>query len=136
MRRPCEACKAAILALEADLGAMPLDQLAAFLDKAEGDYVFDHWSKDVRFTLAPLARSQRVQSAKSTGMEGYEREMRAFLEFVLDKYQYEGIGELASGKVADFLRIRYGGVNDAKRALGSVDDIRKAFIDIQGHLFR
>ena len=90
----------------------------------------------VRFTLAPLARSQRVQVAKSTGMQGYEREMRAFLEFVLDKYQYEGIGELASGKIADFLRIRYGGVNDAKRVLGTVDDIRRAFIEIQGHLFR
>jgi len=38
--------------------------------------------------------------------------------------------------VADFLRIRYGGINDAKRALGSVDEIRRAFIDIQGHLFR
>ena len=86
--------------------------------------------------MAPLARGQRVQVAKSTGIEGYEREMRSFLEFVLDKYQYEGIGELASGKVADFLRIRYGGVNDAKRALGSVEDIRRAFIDIQGHLFR
>jgi len=27
-------------------------------------------------------------------------------------------------------------VNDAKHALGSVDDIRKAFIAIQAHLFR
>jgi hypothetical protein len=27
-------------------------------------------------------------------------------------------------------------VNDAKRALGTVDDIRRAFIEIQGHLFR
>ena len=120
----------------ADLGydSERLNDMRRLIDAPNSD-IFDVLAY-VRFTLAPLARSQRVQSAKSTGMEGYEREMRAFLEFVLDKYQYEGIGELASGKVADFLRIRYGGVNDAKRALGSVDDIRKAFIDIQGHLFR
>ena len=131
-----------VLALEgfiqrlADLGydSERLNDMRRLIDAPNSD-IFDVLAY-VRFTLAPLARSQRVQSAKSTGMEGYEREMRAFLEFVLDKYQYEGIGELASGKVADFLRIRYGGVNDAKRALGSVDDIRKAFIDIQGHLFR
>ena len=90
----------------------------------------------VRFTLAPLARSQRVRSAVSTGLGGYEREMKSFLEYVLGNYERNGIGELASAKVADFLRIRYGGVNDAKRALGNVEHIRRAFVDIQVHLFR
>lgn len=111
-----------------------LGDMRRLIDAPHSD-VFDVLAY-VRFTLAPLARAQRVQSAKSTGLEGYEREMRAFLEFVLDKYQYEGIGELASSKVADFLRIRYGGINDAKRLLGSVDDIRSAFVGIQAHLFR
>jgi len=119
----------------ADLGydSERLDDMRRLIDAPNSD-IFDVLAY-VRFTLAPLARSQRVQSAKTTGMNGYEREMRAFLEFVLDKYQYQGIGELASGKVADFLRIRYGGVNDAKRALGTVEDIRRAFVDIQRHLF-
>ncbi|TDK26000.1 DEAD/DEAH box helicase [Luteimonas aestuarii] len=120
----------------ADLGydSDRLDDMRRLIDAPNSD-IFDVLAY-VRFTLAPLARSERVQSAKAQGLGGYEREMRAFLEFVLDKYQYEGIRELASGKIADFLRIRYGGVNDAKRALGSVDDIRRAFVDIQGHLFR
>lgn len=39
-------------------------------------------------------------------------------------------------KIRDFLRIRYGDTNDAKAALGSVAEIRKAFVDIQVHLFR
>ena len=39
-----------------------IEQLAAFLTKAQGDYDFDHWSKDVRFSsshgsrFAPAAR--------------------------------------------------------------------------------
>lgn len=120
----------------ADMGydSERLDDMRRLIDAPNSD-IFDVLAY-VRFTLAPLARSQRVKVAKSTGMQGYEREMRAFLEFVLDKYQYEGVGELASSKIADFLRIRYGGVNDAKRVLGTVDDIRRAFIEIQGHLFR
>ncbi|MBC8793655.1 MAG: restriction endonuclease subunit R [Tagaea sp. CACIAM 22H2] len=89
----------------------------------------------VRFTLAPLARGERVRAALSSGLDGYEREMRAFLEFVLGNYERNGIGELAGHRIGDFLRIRYGGVNDAKRALGSVDEIRRAFVAIQGHLF-
>jgi type I restriction enzyme, R subunit len=111
-----------------------LDEMRRLIDAPNSD-IFDVLAY-VRFTLAPLARSQRVRSAIATGLGGYEREMRSFLEYVLGNYERNGLGELASGKVADLLRIRYGGVNDAKRALGSVDHIRRAFVDIQRHLFK
>jgi type I restriction enzyme, R subunit len=88
-----------------------------------------------RFTLAPLSRSERAETARSTGLGGYETEMREFLDFVLRSYEVHGI-ELAPTKSADFLRIRYGGTNDAKRRLGSVAAIRDAFVGIQGLLFR
>ena len=120
----------------ADMGydAGRMDDMRRLIDAPNSD-IFDVLAY-VRFTLSPLARSQRVQAALATGLSGYEREMKAFLEYVLGNYERNGIGELASGKIADFLRIRYGGVNDAKRALGSVDQIRHAFVDIQSHLFR
>lgn len=111
-----------------------LDDMRRLIDAPNSD-IFDVLAY-VRFTLAPLARSQRVRAATTTGLSGYEREMQSFLEYVLGNYERNGIGELASGKVADLIRIRYGGVNDAKRVLGSVDDIRSAFVAIQGHLFR
>ncbi|WP_220480989.1 EcoAI/FtnUII family type I restriction enzme subunit R [Lysobacter penaei] len=111
-----------------------LDDMRRLIDAPNSD-IFDVLAY-VRFTLAPLARSQRVRCALSNGLGGYEREMKSFLEYVLGNYERNGIGELASNKVADFLRIRYGGVNDAKRVLGSVEVIRRAFVDIQGHLFR
>jgi type I restriction enzyme R subunit len=90
----------------------------------------------VRFTLAPLARAERADAARSSGLDGYELEMRQFLNYVLQAYEAHGIEELSLGKIRDFLRIRYGGTNEAKAVLGSVSEIRKAFIDIQGHLFR
>jgi len=70
------------------------------------------------------------------GLGGYEVEMRQFLDYVLQAYADHGVEELSLGKIRDFLRIRYGGTNDAKAVLGSVADIRKAFVAIQGHLFR
>ena len=90
----------------------------------------------VRFTLAPLSRRQRAGTAKTTGLDGYQREMRSFLEYVLEAYERHGVDELASRKIADFLRIRYGGTNDAKRVLGTVPAIRDAFIAIQAHLYQ
>ncbi|MFT4256451.1 MAG: DEAD/DEAH box helicase family protein [Pseudoxanthomonas sp.] len=111
-----------------------LEDMRRLIDAPNSD-IFDVLAY-VRFELAPLARSQRVRAARSTGLDGYEREMRSFLDYVLGAYELNGIGELASGKVGDFLRIRYGGINDAKRMLGSVERIREAFVGIQGHLFR
>lgn len=119
-----------------DLGydAERLDDMRRLIDAPNSD-IFDVLAY-VRFTLAPLARSQRVRAASATGLGGYEREIRSFLEYVLGNYERNGIGELASSRIGDLLRIRYGGVNDAKRLLGDVPQIRRAFVDIQRHLFR
>jgi type I restriction enzyme R subunit len=59
--------------------------------------------------------------------------MHSFLDYVLTAYEVYGVDELAPGKIADFLRVRYGGTNDAKRKLGSVAEIKKAFVSIQRH---
>lgn len=62
--------------------------------------------------------------------------MRQFLDYVLRAYEAHGVEELSPRKLTDFLRIRYGSTNDAKRALGPTAAIRDAFVGIQGHLFR
>ncbi len=111
-----------------------LDDMRRLIDAPKSD-IFDVLAY-IRFTLAPLARSDRVETAKATGMDGYEIEMREFLDFVLQSYASQGIRELEPRRISDFLRIRYGGTNDAKRALGSIEQIRGAFIDIQRHLFQ
>ncbi len=119
-----------------DLGydADRLDDMRRLIDAPHSD-IFDVLAY-VRFTLAPLSRAQRVGAAKSNGLDGYQREMRSFLEYVLEAYERHGVDELSSRKIADFLRIRYGGTNDAKRVLGPVPEIRQAFIAIQAHLYQ
>jgi type I restriction enzyme R subunit len=111
-----------------------LDDMRRLIDAPNSD-IFDVLAY-VRFTLAPLSRSERADSARAHGLDGYQREMRAFLDYVLDAYERHGVDELASRKIADFLRIRYGGTNDAKRLLGPVPVIRKAFVAIQAHLYQ
>jgi hypothetical protein len=112
----------------------PVHGLAHLIDAPNSD-IFDVLAY-VRFTLTPLSRSDRAEAARATSLGGYETEMRAFLDFVLRSYEVHGIDELAPAKIADFLRIRYGGTNDAKRRLGPVPAIRDAFVGIQSHLFR
>jgi type I restriction enzyme R subunit len=111
-----------------------IEDMRRLIDAPSND-IFDVLAY-VRFTLAPLTRSQRAEAARSTGLSGYEPEMREFLDYVLCAYEAHGSNELAPIKIADFLRIRYGGTNDAKRQLGPVPAIRDAFVGIQAHLFR
>ena len=110
-----------------------IEDMRRLIDAPNSD-IFDVLAY-IRFTLAPLARAERVAAAKAAGMDGYEEEMRAFLGYVLQSYEVQGIRELEPGKIGDFLRIRYGGTNDAKRKLGSIQQIRSAFFDIQKQLF-
>lgn len=62
--------------------------------------------------------------------------MREFLDCILRSDEVHGFDQLAPGKFADFLRIRYGGTNDAKRWLSQLPAIRNAFVGIQSHLFQ
>jgi len=119
----------------ADMGydAERLDDMRRLIDAPNSD-IFDVLAY-VRFTLAPRARSQRADSARSNGLSGYEPQMREFLDYVLRAYELHGTDELATGRLGDLLRIRYGGTNDAKRVLGPVSDIRNAFFGVQKHLY-
>ncbi len=119
---------------ELSYGGDRMDDLRRLFDAPNSD-IFDVLAY-VRFTLAPLARKQRADAARSTGLRGYEAEMRQFLDYVLQAYEVRGVEELSVRKIGDFLRIRYGGTGDAKAALGPMPDIRQAFVEIQRHLFR
>lgn len=65
--------RARAMALPAEVMALYpywIEQLAAFLTKAEGVYNQDHWSKDVRFSLAlsvPGAKSQVIDLSSPVG---------------------------------------------------------------------
>ena len=56
----------------------------------------------VRFTLAPLLRSERANKARTTGLVEADGEMRSFLEAVLAAYEIHGVDELALSKIGDF----------------------------------
>ena len=119
---------------EMDYDGDRLDDMRRLIDAPDSD-IFDVLAY-VRFTLAPMARRERADRARETGLSGYEPEMREFLDYILHAYEEHGVSELAAERIPDFLRIRYGGTSDAKRRLGSVADIRNAFVDIQTHLYR
>lgn len=89
----------------------------------------------MKFTLAPKMRTERANQARALGLANVEGEMRVFLDAVLGAYEVHGVDELALSKIGDFLKVKYGGTNGAKRVLGEIPTIKRAFMDIQAHLY-
>ncbi|SLN37935.1 hypothetical protein [Roseisalinus antarcticus] len=87
-------------------------------------------------TLAHLVVTARAGADRSNGLDGYEFEIRQGLDYVLQACDDHGVEQLSLSKIRNLLCIRYAGTIDAKVDLGPVAEIRKAFVDIQGHLFR
>jgi type I restriction enzyme R subunit len=110
-----------------------LEDMQRLIDAPNSD-VFDVLAY-VRFTLAPLERTERAEKARNAGLKEVDGEMRSFLEAVLAAYEVHGVDELALSKIGDFLKVKYGGTNGAKRVLGGIPAIRQAFVDIQTHLY-
>ncbi|ADE85672.1 EcoAI/FtnUII family type I restriction enzme subunit R [Rhodobacter capsulatus] len=90
----------------------------------------------IRFTVPPKTRSERAEAARTEGLAEADAKMKEFLLGILQAYEAHGEGELAVGKLGNFLVSRYGSVADAKAVLGDVLTIREAFIKVQRNLYR
>lgn len=90
----------------------------------------------IAFALAPITRQERVDAHKDIILSKYDEKLQAFLGFVLNEYVKEGVQELDDAKLPHLLELKYGGVGDAAEQLGSVAEIRDAFVGFQQHLYR
>ena len=104
------------------------------IDRPDSD-LFDVLAH-IRFDLDPKARAERADAVRGDGLSGHGDEMRKFLEGVLASYVREGIGELRTDALAPVLTVRYGGLGEARAALGDVAMIREAFFAMQASLYR
>ena len=101
---------------------------------AEKSDIFDVLAY-VAFLSAPITREERVENRRVQALQPYSAELQTFLDFVLGQYVTEGIDELYQEKLGALIALQYGSVNDAVRAIGSVDSIREAFVGFQRQLF-
>jgi len=64
-----------------------------------------------------------------------DAKQREFLDFVLDHYIQQGVGELDQEKLPDLLVLKYHAIADAVTELGSAPNIRAIFFGFQKHLY-
>jgi len=83
-----------------------------------------------------MTRESRAKAAEATIFALINEKQKEFISFVLSKYIETGVDELDQEKLPILLQNKYQTLQDAKSVLGQIPDIRKLFIEFQGHLYK
>jgi type I restriction enzyme R subunit len=118
---------------EKGFGAEQLAVISQIINAVKSD-VFDVLAY-IAFAMAPITRSERVETRKSNILGHYDKKLEAFLDFVLGQYIQQGVGELDQEKLSDLLQLKYHTVTDAADQLGGIPAIRDTFIGFQRYLY-
>jgi type I restriction enzyme, R subunit len=112
------------------------DQLAEIsrMINAEKSDIFDVLAY-IAYALAPITRSERVETHRAGIFSRYDENLQVFLDFVLGQYVAQGVGELDQEKLGALLQLKYHTIDDAASQLGSVPLIRDTFLGFQQHLY-
>jgi len=118
---------------EKGYGDEQLEEMKKIID-AENSDIFDVLAY-IAFEHSPITREERVNNRKQIIFSKYQDKQQEFIDFVLSQYVTEGVGELQQEKLSNLLQLKYNGVSDAAKVLGSVSAIREVFSGFQKHLY-
>lgn len=89
----------------------------------------------ISYARKPITREDRVKAAETNIYTLLNNNQKDFIGFVLRNYIQDGVDELDIAKLSTVIKSKYGGIPEAEKALGSIDDISKVFIEFQKHLY-
>jgi len=119
---------------EAGYGKNELSNLRKLINAEKSD-LFDVLEY-ISFEVKPITREERVVNANPQIFAGLDDKQKDFLDFVLSQYIETGVGELDQDKLPNLLELKYHSITDASEALGSVESIKKTFIEFQKYLYQ
>ncbi|MFZ2188206.1 MAG: DEAD/DEAH box helicase family protein [Candidatus Moraniibacteriota bacterium] len=118
---------------EMGYGKDELETLQKMID-AENSDLFDVLVY-ISFLTPTISRVQRVEQSKEKILANVGNEQKNFLNFVLSKYEENGVDELDEEKLPMLLNLKYNAIANAEQSLGDVDQIRKIFFGFQKNLY-
>ena len=90
----------------------------------------------ISFAAPRKTREKRATGARRQVAMQFSNRTRDFIDFVLDHYVTEGVEELDPLKLPQLLELKYGGIQDALKAIGATaDSVRDAFFQFQKYLY-
>ena len=88
------------------------------------------------YAKSPISRATRVETNKSNILNMVNPDQREFVAYVLRNYENGGIDELDDSKLSKVLLAKFGNLEAAEQKLGTPDEIRQMFIELQEALYK
>jgi type I restriction enzyme, R subunit len=118
---------------EKGYGTQELTEISCLIDAQHSD-LYDVLAY-IAYAAKPISRQERVLGRRDLIFSRYFGKQQEFLDFVLEQYLKEGVGELDRSKLPKLLELRYHAVRDAVAELGSAETISEVFIGFQQYLY-
>ena len=104
------------------------------LIEAEDSDIFDVLVH-VAYSKKPIQRVTRVANAEDEIYKNLNDNQKEFIDFVLSRYVEGGVDELDLDRLSSLIELKYNTIHDGLEVLGSVDEIKRTFIEFQKHLY-
>jgi type I site-specific restriction endonuclease len=101
--------------------------------RAENSDIFDVLSF-IAFDKQPISRIERIKNTYFY-INKITKQQQEFISFVLTQYQNKGFEELSLNNLPQLLEVKYNTISDANIVLGSLDNIKHTFVELQHHLY-
>ena len=118
---------------EQGFGDEQLKEIAKIINAEQSD-IFDVLVY-IAYAAKPLTRQERVIKHKDLIFSKYTGNQQEFLDFVLNQYIQEGVGELNRQKLPQLLSLKYHNTNNAIAILGKSQIISEIFTNFQAYLY-
>jgi type I restriction enzyme, R subunit len=126
--------KALLKGLEArGYGDEQLTEISRLIDAEKSD-LYDVLAY-IAYAAEPISRYTRATMRKPFILSQYHGKQQEFLDFVLEQYIKEGVGELDQSKLPQLLKLKYHATHDAVAELGSIKTISDIFSGFQQYLY-
>jgi type I restriction enzyme R subunit len=111
-----------------------LDSMKELIDAKDSD-VYDVLAF-VAYALETRTRLERATAAKPAIQQAFTGDnQQEFIDFILEKYVQDGVGELSARKMRSLIELKYNTISDASAVLGPPALIRETFLGFQKHLY-
>ncbi|WP_071516794.1 type I restriction endonuclease subunit R [Geitlerinema sp. PCC 9228] len=118
---------------EKGYGDEALADISRIIDAEKSD-LFDVLNY-IAYAEPPISRRERVFANKNLIFSRYIEKQQEFLDFVLNQYIEVGVSELDNNKLPNLLELKYGSIDDAKKELGNIPEIKNVFVEFQQFLY-
>ncbi len=121
---------------EMHIDATQLSELAAIFEAEDADIydVLAHLS----FNHEIMSRSERVIAVEHRDFieRHHSTKARDFLEFILRRYERDGVSELAEEKLSSLIQLSSIDKEELKEAFGGLREIKEGYLELQREIYR